>query len=103
MFQLVYCVGGSLKNVCHFEMGGLANADVIRGGRSMLTVADRGRGVKFAKILLTSYVNASLPHLSEVLPQALQSLYNRFSQHATKFILNKIKIKQKNNPLLICY
>ena len=62
MFQLVYCVGGSLKNLCHFEMGGggLANADVIRGGRSMLTVADRGelRGVKFAKILLTSYVNA---------------------------------------------
>ena len=43
MFQLVYCVGGggSLKNLCHFEMGGgLANADVIRGGRSMLTVAD---------------------------------------------------------------
>ena len=51
MFQLVYCVGGSLKNLCHFEMGGggLANADVIRGagggggggggvgGRSMLT------------------------------------------------------------------
>ena len=31
------------------------------GGHSMLTVADRGReGVKFAKILLTSYVNA--PH-----------------------------------------
>ena len=29
------------------------------GGRSMLTVADRGRGkVKFAKILLTSYVHA---------------------------------------------
>ena len=42
-------------------MGGLANADVIRGGgRSMLTVADRGEGVKFAKILLTSYVNAPL-------------------------------------------
>ena len=64
MFQLVYCVGGSLKNLCHYEMGGgggLANADVIRGGRSMLTVADRGEGgggVKFAKILLTSYVNA---------------------------------------------
>ena len=41
--------------------GGLANADVIRGGggRSMLTVADRGEGgIKFAKILLTSYVNA---------------------------------------------
>ena len=38
MFQLVYCKGGSLKNLCHFEMrgggggGGLANADVIRGG-----------------------------------------------------------------------
>ena len=30
-----------------------------RGGRSMLTVADRREGVKFAKILLTSYVNAS--------------------------------------------
>ena len=31
-------------------------------GRSMLTVADRRRrgGVKFAKILLTSYVNAPL-------------------------------------------
>ena len=27
----MYCVGGSLKNLCHFEMGGLANADVIRG------------------------------------------------------------------------
>ena len=42
--------------------GGLENADVIRGGgggRSMLTVADRGEGgIKFAKILLTSYVNA---------------------------------------------
>ena len=36
------------------KWGGLANADFIRG-RSMLTVA--GRGVKFAKILLTSYVN----------------------------------------------
>ena len=33
------------------------------GGRSMLAVADRGEGgVKFAKILLTSYVNAPLPH-----------------------------------------
>ena len=32
------------------------------GGRSMLTVADRGEGggIKFAKILLTSYVNAPL-------------------------------------------
>ena len=41
--------------------GGLENADVIRGGRSMLTVADRGEGgVKVAKILLTSYANAPL-------------------------------------------
>ena len=31
VFQLVYCVGGSLKNLCHFQWGGLANADVIRG------------------------------------------------------------------------
>ena len=31
VFQLVYCVGVSLKNLCHFEMGGLAIADVIRG------------------------------------------------------------------------
>ena len=52
---------GFFKNLCHFEMGGggLENADVIRGGRSMLTVADRGRGGgEFAKILLTSYVIA---------------------------------------------
>ena len=42
----MYCVGSSLKKLCHFEMGGggLANADVIRGGRSMLTVADKGEG-----------------------------------------------------------
>ena len=64
MFKLVYCVGGSLKNYVTLKWGGgggPANADVIRGGRSMLTVADRaegGGGVKFAKILLTSYVNA---------------------------------------------
>ena len=56
MFQLVYCVEGSLKNLCHFEMGGggggLANADVIRGGgRSMLTVADRGEGGKICQNL----------------------------------------------------
>ena len=52
-----------MKSLCHFEMGGggLANADVIRGGRSMLTVADREEGwVKFAKILMTSYMNAPL-------------------------------------------
>ena len=64
----MYCVGGSLKNLCHFEMGrGLANADVIRGGRLTLTVVDRGRGgVKFAKILLTSYVNAPFGLLLEI-------------------------------------
>ena len=28
------------------------------GGFEMLTVADKGGGIKFAKILLTSYVNA---------------------------------------------
>ena len=30
------------------------------GGRSMMTFADRGRGVNLQKILLTSYVNALL-------------------------------------------
>ena len=69
MFQLVYCVGGSLKNLFHFGMGGgLANADVIRGGGGGggSLNADRGEGggggggVKFAKMLLTSYVNAPL-------------------------------------------
>ena len=38
----MYCVGGSLKNLCHFEMGGgHANADVIKGGSLN---ADRGEG-----------------------------------------------------------
>ena len=43
MFQLVYCVGGSLKKLCYFEMGegGLANAEVIRGESLN---ADRGGG-----------------------------------------------------------
>ena len=63
----MYCVGGSLKNLCRFEMGGGGGWGVWQmltssgGGGSMLTVADRGEGgggVKFAKILLTSYVNA---------------------------------------------
>ena len=40
VFQLVYCVGGSLKNLCHFKMGGPENADVIRGSLN----ADRGGG-----------------------------------------------------------
>ena len=61
----MYCVGGSLKNLCHFEMGGGGVWQMLTssggGGRSMLTVADRGEGgIKFAKILLTSYVNAPL-------------------------------------------
>ena len=60
----MYCVGGSLKNLCHFEMGGggggLANADVIRGGGSLNADRGKGGGIKFAKILLTSYVNAPL-------------------------------------------
>ena len=44
----MYCVGGSLKNLCHFEMGGggvwqmLTSSGGGGGGRSMLTVADRG-------------------------------------------------------------
>ena len=63
----MYCVGGSLKNLCHSDIwgGGLANADVIRGGggqlnaRQLLT-GGRG-GIKFAiLILLTSYVNAPI-------------------------------------------
>ena len=53
MFELVNCVGGSLK------WGGLANADVIKGGgggggggvgRLMLTVADRGEGKIFQNL-----------------------------------------------------
>ena len=65
MFQLVYCVGGSLKNLCNYEMGGgggvwqmLTSLGGGGGVRSMLKVADRGEGVKFVKILLTSYANA---------------------------------------------
>ena len=64
MFQLVYCVGGSLKNLCHFEMGGgLVNADVIRGGggcRSMLTVADRGEGGEICQNLADVICERSL-------------------------------------------
>ena len=44
----MYCVGGSLKNLCHFEMGGGGVWQMLTssggGGRSMLTVADRGEG-----------------------------------------------------------
>ena len=40
----MYCVGGSLKNLCHFEMGGVWQMLTSSGGggRSMVTVADRG-------------------------------------------------------------
>ena len=38
--QLVYCVGGSLKNLCHFEIGGLANADSGEGGKICQNLAD---------------------------------------------------------------
>ena len=59
-------------------MGGLANAYVIRGGCSMLTVADRGEGgVKFAKILLTSYVNAPASHSNML---AIFRLYENIHQ-----------------------
>ena len=60
MFQLVYCVEGSLKWGGGGGGGGVWQMLTSSGGgRSMLTVADRGRGgVNFAKILLTSYVNA---------------------------------------------
>ena len=50
----MYCVGGSLKNLCHFKMkGGLANADVIGGGGGGgggSLNADRGRGGGGGKI-----------------------------------------------------
>ena len=50
MFELVNCVGGSLK----WGGGGggsLANVDVIKGGgRLMLTVADRGEGKIFQNL-----------------------------------------------------
>ena len=60
MFQLVYCVGGSLINLCHFEMGRGSGMLKSSGGGGGSINADRweGGGVKFAKILLTSYVNA---------------------------------------------
>ena len=48
----MYCVGGSLINLCHFEMGegGQANADVIRGGRSMLSADSCSQGEGEGKI-----------------------------------------------------
>ena len=42
MFQLVYCVGGSLKNLCHFEMG--VWQIVTSSGGGVSHNADRGGG-----------------------------------------------------------
>ena len=56
--------------------GGVWQMLTSSGGRSMLTVADMGRGVKFVKILLTSYVNA---------PYAKRS-YNRGSEDIPVYI-----------------
>ena len=63
----MYCVGSSLKNLCHFEMGGgdLANADVIRGVRSMLTVADRGKGGKICQNLADVICERSLTRIHD--------------------------------------
>ena len=43
---------GFFEKLIYLLNGGLINADVIRGS------LNAGMGVKFAKILLTSYVNA---------------------------------------------
>ena len=85
MFQLVYCVRGSLKNLFHFEMGGLANAEVIGGSLN----ADRGKeGVKFAKILLTSYVNAPLLRISQSYNANFQATHDLIkSLHETSLML----------------
>ena len=60
MFQLVYCVGSSLKNLCHFEMGGGGGGGGGGGVWQMLTSSggslNADWGVKFDKILLTSYM-----------------------------------------------
>ena len=64
----MYCVGGSLKNLCHFEMGGggggvwqmLTSSGGGGGGRSMLTVADRGGGDKICQNLADVICERSL-------------------------------------------
>ena len=66
----MYCVGGSLKNLCHFEMGGLANADVIRGGRSMLT---GGRGDKICQNLADVICERSLTIMRTILNNVMQN------------------------------
>ena len=44
MFQLVYCVEGSLKNLCHFEMGGGVWQMLTSSGGGGSLNADRGEG-----------------------------------------------------------
>ena len=58
------------------ERSHMTSAAEEGGGFEMLTVADRGRGgVKFAKILLTSYVNAPLTVLKTLfLPNLMKTL-----------------------------
>ena len=75
MFQLVYCVGGSLKNLCHFEMGGggLTNADVIRGGG--LLNADRGEGGKICQNLADVICERSLTSASRPLSHYSTLIY----------------------------
>ena len=56
----MYCVGGSLKNLCHFEMGGSGKCWRHQGGRSMLTVADREEGGKICQNLADVICERSL-------------------------------------------
>ena len=49
------------------QVRGLANADVIRGVRSMLTVADRGRGGKICQNLAHVICERSLIYYYTVL------------------------------------
>ena len=73
-----------MKNLCRFEMGGLANADVIRGSLN----ADRG--VKFAKILLTSYVNT--PLLKHLCATNIQNISIFERKRCAKFIIKDVCI-----------
>ena len=96
----MYCVGGSLKNLCHFEMGGGGVWQMLTssggGGRSMLTVADRGEGggIKFAKILLTSYVNAPL-FTEHTLPHLLLATSNIHYSRPRQFIKYHLRFSKK--------
>ena len=54
--------------------GGLANADVIRGGRSMLTVADRGEGGEICQNLADVICERSLSEFN-ILKSSILALY----------------------------